>query len=590
MRLLRLLLIVAVVLLMVPSLAHGAAGAAPQNAPDPGATTGGQSASQQTAPPSKKSSGNGNCSAAALALNAANPFSHCNAAAQAANALGQVPGDIGGVAGSAAKALAAGVMDQVAAWMVQAAQTVDGDVMKAATATSTPELSAPWYQQEFGYLAFFGAALAAIVALIGLASASVRGDPHALGEIFYGILRAGLVTAMVISLTLLALKVADGVSGDIAHHMPAQFFSTLSSAWGAKGWGGLASSALAFLTALVEVVVAVLLWIELLFRDAAIYVAVLFFPFTLAMAIWPRLSHAHSKLVRVLGIFIVFKPVALIVMMTGANLLLGGVSFFGGVAPSVGTILAGLAILAMAAFAPWALMHLAGMDAGSMGSSGARRGGGRTAAGDGASAGGALCGELFGGAITYGGGAAAMGATAATGGMAASAGGRGGQLGGGSQAGSSHSNGGGGAGGGRLLPGPVAAAAGLLPAGWQAARSVTPQLQSLADHGAARMQTAAGYGGSKPGGSFGASGGGGRSAGAVFTPPAREGPPQPPSGSRGLPPEGGGPPVENGGPPPAPPAGDRGGGAPPPYLAPSSDEPIFPPAPDQPFPPRHEES
>jgi hypothetical protein len=589
---LRLLSTTAVVLLMAPAVAHGAA---PQNAPNPGATAGGQSASQQTAPPRKKSSGNGNCSAAALALNAVNPFSHCNAAAQAANGLGQLPGDIGGVAGAAAKGLAAGVMDQVASWMVQAAQTVDGDVMKAATATSTPELSAPWYQQEFGYLAFFGAALAAIVALLGLVSASVRGDPHALGEIFYGILRAGLVTAMVVSLTLLALKVTDGISGDIAQHMPAQFFSTLSSAWGAKGWGGLASSALAFVTALVEVVVAVLLWIELLFRDAAIYVAVLFFPFTLAMAIWPRLSHAHSKLLRVLGIFIVFKPAALIVMMTGANLLLGGVSFFGGVAPSVGTILAGLAILAMAAFAPWALMHLAGMEAGSMGSSGARRGGGRATPGgvDGTSAGGALGGELFGGAITYGGGAAATGGAAAMGGMAASAGGRGGQLGTGGQAGSSHTNGGsgGGASGGRLLPGPVAAAAGLLPAGWQAARSVTPQLQSLADHGAARMQTAAGHGGSRPGASFGPSGGGRTGAGSVFTPPAREGPPQPPSQANVYPPDsGGGPPVDNGGATPAPPPGEGGGGAPPPYLAPSSDEPTFPPASDQPFPPRNEES
>ncbi|MGZ6561710.1 MAG: hypothetical protein ACXVH3_26685 [Solirubrobacteraceae bacterium] len=591
MRLLRFLFPIVVVLLVVPAVAHGAA---PQNAPNPGATAGGQSASEQMAPP-KKSSGNGNCSAAALALNAFNPFSNCNAAAQAADGVGQLPGDIGGVAGSAAKALAGGVMDQVASWMVQAAQTVDDDVMKAATATSTPELSAPWYQQEFGYLAFFGAALAGIVALLGLLSASVRGDPHALGEIFYGILRAGLVTAMVISLTLLALKVADGISGDIARHMPAQFFSTLSSAWGTKGWGGLASSALAFVTALVEVIVAVLLWIELLLRDAAIYVAVLFFPFTLAMAIWPRLSDAHSKLVRVLGIFIVFKPVALIVMMTGANLLLGGVSSFGGVAPSVGTILAGLAILAMAAFAPWALMHLAGMDAGAMGSSGARRGGGRATPGtvDGASAGGALGGELFGGAITYGGGTAVMGGrTAAMAGMAAGAGGRGGELGRGGQARSSDSNGGGGGDGGRgILPGSVAAAAGLLPAGWQAARSAGSQLQSLADHGAARVHTAAGYGGSKPGGSLGPSGDGRRGGGPVFTPAGREGPPQLPSGGDVHPPDGGGgPPVENGEPPGAPPAGAGGASAPSPHLAPTSDEPIFPSASDQPFPPRQEES
>jgi len=122
----------------------------------------------------------------ALLLNAGNPFSHCNVGSQVANGLPQLPGDAASAAGSATQGLAGDVMDQVASWMVQAAQTVDGDVMKAATATSTPELSAPWFQQEFGYLAFFGAALAGIVALLGVFSASVRGDPHALGEIFYG--------------------------------------------------------------------------------------------------------------------------------------------------------------------------------------------------------------------------------------------------------------------------------------------------------------------------------------------------------------------------------------------------------------------
>jgi hypothetical protein len=464
----RLMLVLVVVAVSQLVLAATSFAAQPQNAPNPGSAGGGQStAPQPTA--QKQKSGNRNCSAGALALNAVNPFSHCNLGSQAANGIGQLPGDVAGLAGSAAKGLAGAVMDQVASWMVQAAQAVDGDVMKAVTSTSTPELSAPWYQQEFGYLAFFGAALAAIVALLGLFSAAVRGDPYAVGEIFYGIARAALVTAMVVSLTLLALKVADGISGDVAQHMPRQFFQTLASAWGTKGWGGFASSALAFVTALVEVVIAVLLWIELLFRDAAIYVAVLFFPFTLAMAIWPALSGAHAKLVRTLGIFVAFKPAVLIVMMTGANVLLGGVSFYGGLGRSVGTILAGLAVLAMAAFAPWALLHLAGLDAGVMGSSSSRRrsGSGRGDASN-TSSGEALGGELFGGTITYAGGAAAAGgapgASRRLGGEVASRGG--GRT---TAAGNGETPG---AGERRMLPGPIAAAAGLLPAGWQATQSL----------------------------------------------------------------------------------------------------------------------
>ena len=93
--------------------------------------------------------------------------------------------------------------------------------------------------------------------MLAIAPLSWAGDKEdvaaAVGEILYGILRAGLVTAMVISLTLLALEVADGISAAIVAHMPKQFFQSLASAWGAKGWGGLGASALAFVAALVEV-------------------------------------------------------------------------------------------------------------------------------------------------------------------------------------------------------------------------------------------------------------------------------------------------------------------------------------------------
>jgi hypothetical protein len=391
-------------------------------------------------------------------------------------------------AGSAAKGLAGDVMDQVASWMVGAAQTVGSWVAKAMASTTTPELTSAWYQSEFGYLAMFGAALAGIVALLGLVSAALRQDPYALGEIFYGIFRAGVITAIAISLTLLALKVADGISGDVLHYMPKGLFQTLSSAWGKSGWGGLGSSALAFLLALVEVLIGVLVWVELLFRDAAIYVAVLFLPVTLAVAIWPRLSGMQAKLVRVLGVFIALKPVMLIVLMTGGNLLAGGISFYGGLGPSVGTIIAGLIVLAMAGFAPWALMHLLGMDVGAMGVGGRGRTG-RTGGVAGASDGGALGGDLVAGPI---GGVTArrssVSSSEPTGGPQGSSRPSGRTP---SQSGAISANG---AGSRRLpVPGAVAAAAGWLPA-------VAAAGQNLAGHGAARVHTAGGHGGYPPSG------------------------------------------------------------------------------------------
>ena len=391
-----------------------------------------------------------------------------------------VSGLVGGVAGD--------VMDQVTNWVVNGAKSVLGFVEKAATATTTPELSSGWFSNEFSWIVVYASGIAAIVALAGLISASIRHDPSALGHVLFGIGRAGLLTGMVVALTLLALAVVDGISGDIVRAMPSTFFTTLSGAWGTSGFGGLASSALAFLAALLEMGIALLLWVELIFRDAAIYLAVLFFPFTLAMAIWPRLAGAQAKLIRILATFIVFKPVALFTMMTGANILLGGVSIAGGVAPSVGTILSGLVVLALAAFAPWTLMHLLSSEVGTLSQrassprsssksehntivGGDLNAGSATAAGGAASAGGASQGAGVGG-----------GGSAATNASSPSSGNGSGPLSGGSSAGRTLAP----------LTGAVAAAAGWVPA-------VAAAGQHLAQHGAARLHTTAGAGGSAPG-------------------------------------------------------------------------------------------
>ena len=132
----------------------------------------------------KKSKSNGNCSVGQMLVAALNPFSNCqplNQAGQAlVNTVASLPGTIAGAA-------ATGVMDQVTAWMVQAAQTISGWVVKEAGVITRPELDAAWYLNLFSGLAALGAALAGLVALIALGSAAIRKDPDALGEVIYGI-------------------------------------------------------------------------------------------------------------------------------------------------------------------------------------------------------------------------------------------------------------------------------------------------------------------------------------------------------------------------------------------------------------------
>jgi hypothetical protein len=270
---------------------------------------------------------------------------------------------VGGLVGEAVSAAGGGVMNALAEWMIAAASTVTRLLARELQRTSTPQLGAAWFQGQFAPMADLGAALGLLVALIALASAAVRRDPSALAASLAGIVRAGIGTGLVVALSTLGLEIADQISNAILAGAPHSFWSTVAHAWGTTGFGGFESSALATLIALVEVLAAIFVLLELIVRDAGLYVAVLFFPVVLAASIWPALSPWTGRLARIELLLIVLKPVALIVLCLAGSAAAAGLSFSGGISGSVGTILVAIVIFALAAFAPWVLMYLLAADA-----------------------------------------------------------------------------------------------------------------------------------------------------------------------------------------------------------------------------------
>ncbi len=267
------------------------------------------------------------------------------------------------VAGSAAGAVGNGILNVVAEWVIGAATQVTGFVAAEMTKTTTPQLQSAWFESQFQPMADLGAALGLLVALIALASAAVRRSPEALAGALAGIARAGIGTGLVVALTAIGLGIADQVSSAVLAGSPHTFWATAAHAWGTGGFGGFGSSALATLIALVEVFAALFVWLELIVRDAAIYIAVLFFPVVLAASIWPALASWPGRLGRLLLLTVILKPVAVIVLCLAGSAAAAGLSFGGGVSGSVGTILAAVVIFGLAAFAPWALMYLLAADA-----------------------------------------------------------------------------------------------------------------------------------------------------------------------------------------------------------------------------------
>jgi len=287
-------------------------------------------------------------------------------------------------------------------------------------------------------------ALGLLVTLIALTSAAVRRDPAALAGTLTGILRAGLGTALLIALTTLALDVTDAISADVIRSSHQMFWSQVGHAWGSSGFGGFGSSALAMLMAIVQVIAGVIVWLELAVRNAAIYLAVLFLPVALAASIWPNLAGWTSRLGRLLFLFVILKPVTLIVLAFAGNAALAGLSLNGSLTSSAGTIIAAVTIFALAAMAPWALMLIVAADAESAAIGAGVRAAAGHARGDGAATLGRAGGRLRGGAAAAGGALGAAGG--AIRGAAASRRGRG-SSGSGPIGGSGGSGGGGGGGG-----------------------------------------------------------------------------------------------------------------------------------------------
>ena len=184
--------------------------------------------------------------------------------------------------------------------MTDAARWVTEKIQGFIEETTTPELQASWYRERFDGMAALGVGLAVLVALIALGSAAMRRDSDAMGATFIGMFRAGIGTGIVLAITVMALSVADGitnwVAADAAGKEAAAFWGDVSTAWDGGDSAGFGSSAIAFVFALVQVLAGLAVWLELLVRSAAIYVAVLFMPMALAAGIWPKLQAWQTRL------------------------------------------------------------------------------------------------------------------------------------------------------------------------------------------------------------------------------------------------------------------------------------------------------
>ena len=255
-------------------------------------------------------------------------------------------------AGSASSAVAVGVLSAFAGWVVQGATWLLHALGRAISTTTAVNLGAPWFllhlRVMLGVAAFAAVPMLVLAALQAIYHQSAATLVRAA---FVHLPLAGLLSAVAAQLVQLALGVTDVLCSAVTSSTGSQLATALKSIGTALSHEPTPLPTFVMTVgALLIVSGAFVLWLELLVRSAAIYAAVLFLPLAFASLVWPAVSHWCRRLVETLAALVLSKFVVVAVLSLAVGAVRSGAGF--------STVLAGGALLLLAAFTPFTLLRL----------------------------------------------------------------------------------------------------------------------------------------------------------------------------------------------------------------------------------------
>jgi hypothetical protein len=262
------------------------------------------------------------------------------------------------VAGNAASGIAAAgagaVLGAVSGWVANGAIWLLDQIGGVLSATTTVDVGAGWFRTHYSLMVAVAAVVVLPLLFLSVIQAVYRQSAAMLlRSLLVSLPLAVLLTFAALQLVQMGLKVTDDLSALVASGSGTDLRHVFAAVTGALDAAGASSGFPAFVLLLGALVVALgafALWVELLLRAAAVYVAVLFLPLALATLVWPAVSHACRRLVEVLVALILSKFVIVSILCLSIGALASGSGF--------PTVLAGAALLLLAAFSPFVLLRL----------------------------------------------------------------------------------------------------------------------------------------------------------------------------------------------------------------------------------------
>jgi hypothetical protein len=258
-----------------------------------------------------------------------------------------------GVGAAATSAIAIGI----GAWTLGGAKYALRETAVVLGDTSSPQLESTWFSSTYWRVAGIAVLLTLPFLFAAAVHALLRSDLALLLRAAFGYLPlAMLAVSIAAPVTMLLLAASDQLSAIVSSATGNASNRFVSFSVGALGELTVAAGPfMAFFLCLFVVAGAVVLWIELLMREAAVYVIVLMLPLAFAGMVWPARRIWAIRAVELLVALVMSKFAIVAVLSLGGAALVSGTSAS---SHSVTAALAGAVLLIMGAFTPWALLRL----------------------------------------------------------------------------------------------------------------------------------------------------------------------------------------------------------------------------------------
>jgi hypothetical protein len=221
--------------------------------------------------------------------------------------------------------------------------------------TTAPRLQSTWFSATYWRVAGLAGLLSLPFLFAAAAQALLRADPMLLARSVFGYLPLAVIAVnLAAPITMLLLSATDEMSSVIAGAgMGGGVHFLQQTAELTTGLAALDGSPfLAIAVGLLTLAAAVALAVEMLIREAAVYVVVLMLPLAFAALIWPARRAWAVRLIELLVALILSKFVIV------AVLSLAGAAYGGSGSPTGTRLLTAMTLVLLSTFAPWVMLRL----------------------------------------------------------------------------------------------------------------------------------------------------------------------------------------------------------------------------------------